>query len=538
MQQRTLRFRAPQRVSRSISCASAILFFVAPATSAAETDRDAAKAAVRAEVAAYSERAADVAHQIWEYAELGYQEERSSNLLQKELATAGFRVKPGVAGMPTAFEASFGRGEPVIGVLAEFDALPGLSQEALPQRRPRVDGAPGHACGHHLFGAGSVATAIAVSRWLEETGTRGTIRVYGAPAEEGGAGKVYLTRAGLFSDVDAMLHWHPGDRNGVTWGTMLAVKSAKFRFRGYAAHAAASPDRGRSALDGVEAMTTMVNLLREHVPQETRIPYIITRGGAAPNIVPDIAELYLYQRHPDPLTVESLWLRIIEISDASAMGTRTSVEHEVIHGSHSLLPNETLSLLLFENLSEVGGVKYDEKEQAFAEKIFATLGPDSWQELRRAWEAAEVASKLAPTVHVNPFADMHDIGDALYATFERPTAKLGDQETIAPREDRLYPGSTDVGDVSWNVPTGGLSGASWVPGTAPHSWQAVAAGGMSIGAKGIRVAAEALAMTAVDLFLDPASIAAAREEFEERLGPDFHYSALVGDRDPTLHYRR
>ncbi len=494
MQQRTLTFRAPKRVSRSISCASAILFFVAPATSAAETDRDAAKAAVRAEVAAYSERAADVAHQIWEYAELGYQEERSSNLLQKELATAGFRVKPGVAGMPTAFEASFGRGEPVIGVLAEFDALPGLSQEALPQRRPRIDGAPGHACGHHLFGAGSVATAIAVSRWLEETGTRGTIRVYGAPAEEGGAGKVYLTRAGLFSDVDAMLHWHPGDRNGVTWGTMLAVKSAKFRFRGYAAHAAASPDRGRSALDGVEAMTTMVNLLREHVPQETRIHYIITRGGAAPNIVPDFAELYLYLRHPDPLTVESLWLRIIEISDASAMGTRTSVEHEVIHGSHSLLPNETLSLLLFENLSEVGGVKYDEKEQAFAE--------------------------------------------ALYATFERPTAKLGDQETIAPREDRLYPGSTDVGDVSWNVPTGGLSGASWVPGTAPHSWQAVAAGGMSIGAKGIRVAAEALAMTAVDLFLDPASIAAAREEFEERLGPDFHYSALVGDRDPPLDFRR
>jgi aminobenzoyl-glutamate utilization protein B len=345
-----------------------------------------------------------------------------------------------------------------------------------------------------LFGAGSVATAIALSRWLDESGTRGTIRVYGAPAEEGGAGKVYLTRAGLFSKVDAMLHWHPADQNGVIWGTTLANKSAKFRFRGYAAHAAAAPERGRSALDGVEAMTFMVNLLREHVPQETRIHYIITRGGAAPNIVPDFAELYLYLRHPDPLRVESLWQRITEISEAAALGTATSVEHEVIHGSHSLLPNETIATLLFENLSEVGGVTYDKQEQAFAE--------------------------------------------ALYATFEQPRSRLGEQEKIQPREDRLNPGSTDVGDVSWNVPTGGLSGASWVPGTAPHSWQAVAAGGMSIGAKGMRVAAEALAMTAVDLLLDPASIAAARQEFEEKRGEDFHYSALVGERAPPLDYRR
>jgi aminobenzoyl-glutamate utilization protein B len=396
--------------------------------------------------------------------------------------------------MPTAFQASFGKGQPVIGVLAEFDALPGLSQEAVAERRPRVEGAAGHACGHHLFGAGSVAAAIALSRWLEKTGTRGTVRVYGAPAEEGGAGKVYLTRAGVFSDVDAMLHWHPGDGNSVMWGTMLAVKSAKFRFRGYAAHAAAAPERGRSALDGLEAMTFMLNLLREHVPQETRIHYIITKGGSAPNIVPDFAELYLYLRHPDPRTVQGLWQRIAEISEAAASGTRTSVEHEVIHGSHSLLPNETLATLLFENLSIVGGVTYDEEEQAFAE--------------------------------------------ALYASFEHPSAKLGDQQTIAPREDRLYPGSTDVGDVSWNVPTGGLGAASWVPGTAAHSWQAVAAGGTTIGAKGMRVAAEALAMTGVDLLLDPASIKAAREEFELDRGPDFEYSPLLGDRDPPLDFRR
>jgi aminobenzoyl-glutamate utilization protein B len=470
------------------------LFLAVPAPSRGDADRDAAKAAVRAEVSAYGERAAAVAQQIWEYAELGYQEERSSKLLQTELAAAGYDVQAGVAGMPTAFSASFGAGEPVIGILAEFDALPGLSQDAVPERSARVAGAPGHACGHHLFGAGSVASAIGLSRWLEKTGARGTIRVYGAPAEEGGAGKVYLTRAGLFDDVDAMLHWHAADRNAVMWGTTLANKSAKFRFRGYAAHAAAAPELGRSALDGVEAMTFMVNLLREHVPQETRIHYIITRGGAAPNIVPDFAELYLYLRHPDPETVQRLWRRIVDISEGAARGTETSVDHEVIHGSHSLLLNETLSKLLFENLSTVGGVTYDAEEQAFAE--------------------------------------------ALYETFEHPRAELGEQESIQPREDRLTPGSTDVGDVSWNVPTTGLGAASWIPGTPPHSWQAVAVGGTSIGAKGMRVAAEALAMTAVDLLLDPAAIRAAREEFERVRGSDFHYEALLGDRDPPLDYRR
>ena len=495
MPHRTLWSCNLKRTMNSILCSSAMILVLAPAlVGKAESERDLAKAVVRAEIAAYSERAAEVAHEIWEYAELGYQEERSSKLLQAELAAAGFRVTPDVAGMPTAFVASFGKGKPLIGVLAEFDALPGLSQDAVPERRPRIADAPGHACGHHLFGAGSIATAISVSRWLKKTGTPGMIRVYGTPAEEGGAGKVYLTRAGLFSDVDAMLHWHPGDQNGVMWSTMLAVKSAKFRFRGYAAHAAASPERGRSALDGLEAMTFMVNLLREHVPQETRIHYIITRGGAAPNIVPDFAELYLYLRHPDSNILQSLWQRISDISEAAASGTETKVEQEVIHGTYSLLPNETLSTLLLENLSEVGGVSYDEREQAFAE--------------------------------------------ALYATFEHPTSELGKQETVQARDDSPAPGSTDVGDVSWNVPTGGLGAASWVPGTAPHSWQAVAAGGMSIGAKGMRVASEALAMTVVDLMLDPETIESAWQELEAKRGSDFEYVPMLGDRDPPLNFRR
>ncbi|MGD2071647.1 MAG: amidohydrolase, partial [Gemmatimonadota bacterium] len=210
----------------------------------------------------------DVAMRIWDLAELGYQEDESSALLQAQLEAAGFTVETGVADIPTAFVATRGEGGPVIGMLAEFDALPGINQDAVPERRPIEGKNAGHACGHHLFGTASVGAAIAAAEWLERTGSTGTIRLYGTPAEEGGSGKVYMVRAGLFDDVDVVLSWHPGDANGASPGSNLAVKSAKFRFRGVSAHAAAAPERGRSALDGVEAMDDMVNLLREHVPQE------------------------------------------------------------------------------------------------------------------------------------------------------------------------------------------------------------------------------------------------------------------------------
>jgi aminobenzoyl-glutamate utilization protein B len=225
-----------------------------------------------------------IAQDIWDLAEVGYLETESSGLLQRTLGDAGFTVTPGVAGMPTAFVAEYGRGEPVIAILAEFDALPGITQDRSPERAPRPDMGAGHACGHHLFAAGSTAAAIAVKEWLDASGTPGTIRLYGTPAEEGGAGKVYMVREGLFDDVGAVLHWHAGDRNAV-WGySSLANKSAKFRFYGVSAHAAGAPERARSALDGVEAMNLMVNMLREHVPQETRIHYVITAGGNAPNV--------------------------------------------------------------------------------------------------------------------------------------------------------------------------------------------------------------------------------------------------------------
>ena len=440
-------------------------------------------------------RYGEVAQAIWDFAEVGYQEEQSSALLQSTLTAAGFEVEAGVAEIPTAFIATFGHGSPVIAILAEFDALPGITQDRVAVRQPHPEKADGHACGHHLFGAGSTAAAIAVKEWLEATGTPGTIRLYGTPAEEGGAGKVYMVRAGLFDDVDAALHWHPGDRNSTGVSSSLANKSAKFRFHGISAHAAASPERARSALDGVEAMNHMVNLMREHVPQETRIHYVITDGGSAPNVTPDFAEVFYYTRNPDPANVLSIFERVVKAAEGAALGTGTTMDYEVIHGLNAVLPNEALARAVFANLQRVGGVEYDETERLFAETLHASLGEDA--------PPLEFASQVQP--------------------FQQPRTSGS--------------GSTDVGDVSLMVPTAGLRTATWVPGTAAHSWQAIAAGGMSIGNKGLLVAAKTLAMTTVDLFTNPELVAAAQEEYQRRIGPDFEYVSLVGDRDPPLDYR-
>jgi len=294
----------------------------------AQDPRQAALASLDANYQRYTQ----VAKQIWDWAEVGYQETRSSALLQEQLRTAGFRIEAGVAGMPTAFVASYGQGKPVIAILAEFDALPGITQDAVPVRQVIQTKDAGHACGHHLFGTGSTAAAIAVKEWLATTGRPGTVRLYGSPAEEGGAGKVYLVRAGLFKDVDVALHWHAGSSNDASADGSLANKSAKFRFRGVSAHAAGAPERGRSALDGVEAMNHMVNMLREHVPDVTRLHYVITSGGSAPNVVPDFAEVFYYVRHPDPADVAKIFDRVVKAAEGAAMGTGTTVDYEVIHG--------------------------------------------------------------------------------------------------------------------------------------------------------------------------------------------------------------
>lgn len=472
--------------SRSIG--AALLLCLGLATSAR-----AAEDGVLDHVEANAQAARALAQDIWRLAEVGYLEEDSSRRLQGFLADRGFEVEAGVAGIPTAFVASAGSGEPVIGILAEFDALPGLSQAAVPRRQALEEDGAGHACGHHLFGAASATAGAAIAAWLAETGRPGTVRVYGTPAEEGGSGKVYLTRAGLFDDVDVMLHWHPSDRNDASPSSSTANKSGRFTFTGIAAHAAAAPERGRSALDGVEAMNFMVNLMREHVPQDARIHYVITDGGDAPNIVPETAQVYYYVRNPDPEVVKSLFERVVDAARAGALGTGTEMRYEVMHGNYPVLPNDVLARLVHGNLQRLGGIEYDDGELAFARELRSTLG-----------------GKLPP---------------------------VESAEEVQPFVFRQNMGSTDVGDVSWMVPTVGFGTATWVPGTPAHSWQAVAAGGTSIGHKGMLLAARLLAVTAVDLFESPELRAAARDEFEGRRGSDFEYEALLGDRDPPLDYR-
>ncbi|HUQ79829.1 MAG TPA: amidohydrolase, partial [Gemmatimonadaceae bacterium] len=271
-------------------------------------------------------RYSDIAKQIWSLAEVGYMEEKSSALLQAELRNAGFNVKTGIAGEPTAFTGEFGSGKPVIAILGEFDALPGLSQDATPERKPIRAGAAGHGCGHHLFGTASVASAIALKQWMQANNVKGTLRMIGTPAEEGGAGKVYMVRDGVFDDVDAVIAWHPGDDNSITGERTMANISGKFRFHGVSAHAAAAPERGRSAVDAVEAMDAMTNMLREHIPDGSRIHYVITNGGRAPNVVPDEAEVYYYVRHVDMAVVKDVWSRVVNAAKGAALGTGTTYD--------------------------------------------------------------------------------------------------------------------------------------------------------------------------------------------------------------------
>ena len=289
------------------------------------------------------------------------------------------------------------------------------------------------------------------------------------------------------------MHWHPSSSNAANAESSNANKSAKFRFSGISAHAAGSPHKGRSALDGVEAMNMMVNMMREHIPQESRIHYVITKGGLAPNVVPDVAEVYYYVRHPKREKVNEIFNWVVKASEGAAMGTETTVTHEVMHGNYSKLPNHTLQKIMHKNLVSRGGIKYSNKENEYAEQI--------------------------------------------YKTMVSPSNVIGDQEKIRPYATSHTYGSTDVGDVSWVVPQAGLRTATWVPGTAGHSWQGVAAGGTSIGLKGTKLAAQVLADTAQDLFKDPEILDLAKKEYQEKVGDDFEYYPLLGEREPPLNYR-
>jgi len=410
---------------------------------------------------------------IWSHAEIGLQEFKSSEELQSLLRTNGFAVQAGVADMPTAFVASYGSGKPVIGILAEFDALPGLSQQAVPERKPREGVDAGHGCGHSVFGTASTAAAIAARQFLAARKISGTIRLYGTPAEETGIGKTFMLRAGLFDDCDVIFAWHASDRTASSFSYTKALASVKFAFRGLAAHASTSPHDGRSALDGVELMNVGSNYLREHVKEDARIHYVVTNGGGQPNVVPPLAEVWYYLRANKHLDVEQYFKRLEDIARGAALMTGTNMTLEVQQDSHEVLPNRPLSELIQRNLELVGPPRFTEEEKAFARKLQEGMTP-------------------RPEL-------------ALSETIEPLGAEPG--QTLA---------STDVGDVSWKVPVGQLTAATHNLGAPGHSWQIVACTGTSIGEKGMLLAAKALAASAVEVYLRPDMVRAARADFEKR----------------------
>jgi aminobenzoyl-glutamate utilization protein B len=433
---------------------------------------------------------------IWIASELGFLETQSSGLLQQHLLENGFSLQSDVAGMPTAFVASYGSGSPVIGILAEFDALPGLSQDTIPYRKPLIKGGNGHGCGHNVFGVGSVAGAVAIKKWLEKNNYSGTIRLFGTPAEEGGGGKVYMAREGIFNEVDVMLDWHPGTANFVNVGSGTAVLMIDYTFHGISSHAANNPEKGRSALDGVEAMNYMVNLMREHIPISSRIHYVISYGGEAANVVPDYAKVSYYIRSPQRELLKELenWVNLA--AEGAAKGTQTNVTSEIICGFYEKLDNRKLAELIQKKIELVGGIEYDDRERLFAEEIARSVN----QEI----------SGLKKVKEVLPLAE------------EKPS---------------LGGGSTDVGDVSWIVPTTTFRTAVFIPGTTLHSWQNVAVCGSTIGTKGLLNAAKIFSLTAIDLYTNPLQLSEIKKEFNERRGDAFEYIPLLKDRTPALDYR-
>ena len=438
-----------------------------------------------------------VSKEIWGYAELGYHENKSSTLLQTQLKAAGFAVQAGVADEPTAFVASYGSGEPVIAILGEFDALPGLSQQTSPDRDPVVANAPGHGCGHNLLGSGAALAAVSVKEYMQANHIAGTLRYYGTPAEEGGSGKVYMVRDGLFKDVDVVLHWHPGDHNAVINGGLLAVDSAKFTFHGVAAHAAMAPDRGRSALDAVMLMGNGIEFMREHIPSNSRVHYIISKGGVAPNVVPDLAQMDLMARNPSNIVLTGIWDRILKVAQGAALMTGTTLEVTDIGSDANIVSNDALAPVAQKNLEEVGGYTMDASQKEFALKLQKTLGIDTPPNI-------DETDSIEPLRPVDPNA---------------PSA------------------STDVGDVSWTVPTIGFTTATFVPGVAAHTWQATASAGMSIGQDGMIIASKAIALTAVDLFANPELVKAAKADFERKMAGKTYQSPIPAEQKPLINYR-
>ncbi len=432
----------------------------------------------------------EIAIKLWDYSELALAERRSADLLVNILREAGFKIKTNVADMPTAFVATYGAGSPVIGILAEYDALPGVGNQVVPERKPRDDGVTsGQGCGHNLFGAASVGGAIALKQLMEAEGLKGTIKLFGTPAEETVVGKVYMAKAGIFDGLDAVLEWHPGGTNEVRNQTGRAMNSFEVEFFGQAAHGSADPWNGRSSLDAVEMMNYGVNMMREHVRPTARMHYVIPHAGDAPNVVPEYARVWYFVRDINRAEVGKYYDRILKIAQGAALATETTHKVHLITGVHEYLLNRPMQEALQKNLELVGAPQYTEAEQEFAR------------------------------------------------TLQRATGKeeKGFNDKVKPLPDEpgeVRGGSTDVADVSWIVPTAGFRITTAAEDVPWHSWATTACSGTRAGRKGAVVAAKVIAATGVDLLTNPTLLKEVKAFFLDASEGKPYQSPIPADQKP------
>ena len=451
----------------------------------------------------------DASDEIWGCAETAFQEDNSVKVLCDLLKKEGFAVEENLADVKTAFKGTYGSGKPVIGILGEFDALSGLNQEpCATEKKAMVDGAPGHGCGHNMLGTASLSAAIGLKKYLEETGKSGTVVYFGCPGEEGGSGKAFMAKGGVFEGLDAAITWHPGDLTRADTGSSLANYQVYYKFYGTSAHAGGAPHLGRSALDAAELMNVGVQFLREHVVPEARIHYAITNsGGYSPNVVQPYAEVLYLIRAPKNKQVEEIYQRVNKIAEGAAHMTETRLEIDFVKGCSNLMSNRVIAKKLWDNLTELGAPEYTEEEMAFAKAISEGVGDSRFEPLEKiANDCLTKEEKAEVLTHK---------GESMYR-FVAPYNPNGIMSF----------GSTDVGDVSWNCPTAQAYVATWAAGTPGHSWQVVSQGKSGLAHKGLIYAAKAMAGTAIDMIEDPSLIEAAKAEFLEDLDGDTYHCPI------------
>ena len=440
----------------------------------------------------------DLSDQIWANPELSLKEFHSAALYKKVLLENGFRLEENLSGIETAFSGSFGHGRPIIGILGEFDALSGMSQEKCTlEPKPLIEGAPGHGCGHNMLGAGALAAAFAVKNYLETTGREGTVIFYGCPGEEGGAAKAFMARDNVWRNLDAALTWHPSDVNEVVTGTNNSSIQVLYKFKGIAAHAAGDPWYGRSALDAVELMNTGVQYLREHMTPDCRVHYAITdAGGVSPNVVQDHASVLYMVRANKVKDSVKLLKRVDKIADGAALMTETTYDRVFIDGTAELVPNFTLEELLYKNFEEAGLPQFTEEEKAFADALRKTCPVQE-----APGNCAQINDEIAAFTRKASDNGQKGLNDFLVPLFHSTS---------------FFPGSTDVGDVSWQTPTAQIHVTAFVNGATGHSWQNVSTGGSSIGHKTLLHAGKVLAMATINLYEQPECLEKANAEFDKR----------------------